>query len=497
MSYRTSRREFLKNTALTAAALSTSSLDLLATSPKSLERASPPKKVIIVGAGLAGLSAAYELTQAGHNVTVLEAQMRPGGRVLTLREPFADGLYAEAGGMFLHDSYYHLMRYAQLFNVPLDSSRSELANLYYIRGNRLKVTWTQPVEWPLNLTPEEKQLGLGGMWQKYGTLPQDLDDVTDVNWPPASLAKYDQMSYAEFLRGQGASADAIALMRLGNLDRFGDGSPETVSALQFLRVFAAFTESSKLSPGNQDYVIKGGSDLLPKAFAARLVEKIYYGAPVVRIERDAQKVRVVFLQAGASQVMTADYLICTVPFSVLRRIEVSPPFSPGKQRAINELGYASVSRIYLQVRKRFWMDEGIEGSAAADLAIIRVINHPLKQAGTRAILEANLAGPPARSVTAMSESERTNFALEQVEKIHPRIREYFEGSTSKCWDEDEWARGCLCWFKPGQMTALAPHIARPEGRVHFAGEHTSAWLNSMEGALESGNRTAREVNEAP
>lgn len=97
----------------------------------------------------------------------------------------------------------------------------------------------------------------------------------------------------------------------------------------------------------------------------------------------------------------------------------------------------------------------------------------------------------------MKEAERIRFTLEHMEKVYPGIRQNFEGGTSKCWDEDEWARGDYAWFKPGQMTSLLPHIARPEGRVHFAGEHTSPWTGWMQGALESGIRAAREVNEAP
>ncbi len=494
MRYAISRREFLKDTTLAAAALSTSSpFDLLASSVQPLERTGAAKKVIVVGAGLAGLSAAYELTQAGHDVTVLEAQLRPGGRVLTLREPFSDGLYAEAGAMFLWDACYHLMRYAKLFALPLYPLQfPNLAFLCHIRGRRLKVKWGERVELPLDLTPEEKQLGLLGMRRKYSSLPKDLGDPADPNWPPESVRKYDRMTYAEFWRSQGASPGAVALLA----PIFAHGV-ENASALQSLREHAAFQKSSQLSPGNQRYVIKGGNDLIPRAFAAKLAEKIYYGGPVVRIEHAAKKVRVVFLQAGAHQAMAADYLICAIPFSVLKHIEISPPFSPMKRRAIDQLPYASVARVYLQSRKRFWIDEGVSGGINFDRPVMRVREHPMSEAGTRGILEANLSGLEGRRVTAMKESERMSFALEQVEKLYPSIRKNFEGGISKCWDEDEWARGGYTWFKPGQMTSLLPHIARPEGRVHFAGEHTSAWTATMEGALESGNRTAREVNEAP
>ena len=493
MSQSIDRRQFLKLSAFAATALSVSPFDVLTTSRKKLQRQGDAKKVIVMGAGLAGLSAAYELTQAGHDVTVLEARTRAGGRVHTLREPFSDGLYAEAGAMYLDDTYQDLLRYAELFNVPLQPivERDDLATVIHIRGKRLKVRRGETVEWPLDLTPEEKKLGRDGMWQKYvSPVVDEMSDPTAPAWPPESLKKYDQMSYSEFLRSRGASADAVALLRTRFFDFFGD-EVDAISALQPLREMALFRDAKK------GYVIKGGSDLLPKAFAVRLDHNIRYGVPVVRIDHGAERVRVTFLQAGRQQTMAADHLICAIPFSVLKRIETFPRFSPAKQQALNELLYASVTRIYLQSRKRFWIDEGVRGHAGTDLPIMRVLAHPLYQPGTRGILEANVFGPGGRRVTAMEESERISFALKYMEKVHPGIRENFEGGTSKSWDEDEWARGAYTWFKPGQMSSLLPHIARPEGRVHFAGEHTSAWSASMEGALESGNRAAKEVNEAP
>jgi monoamine oxidase len=110
--------------------------------------------------------------------------------------------------------------------------------------------------------------------------------------------------------------------------------------------------------------------------------------------------------------------------------------------------------------------------------------------------QARLGGPRARQLASLKESERISFVLEHTEKLFPGIRENFEVGVSKCWDEDEWERGASSWYKPGQMSELWPHVARPEGRVHFAGEHTSAWIRWMQGALHSGNRVAREVNDA-
>jgi monoamine oxidase len=253
-------------------------------------------------------------------------------------------------------------------------------------------------------------------------------------------------------------------------------------------------EAALNKDAEQLYTIRGGTDLLPVALAARLASKIRYGAPVVRIEHDARGVRVVFLQAGAQETISADYLVCAIPFSILKEIEVSPPFSPAKQRAIRELPYTSASRVYLQSKREFWTGEGLGVSAYTDLPIMAIVNSTLNQAGTRGILESYSAGDNSRAMTAMKESERISFTLEQMEKVYPAIRKNFEGGASVCWDEDRWVRGAYAWFKPGQMSELLPHIARAEGRIHFAGEHTSSWPGWMQGAFQSGHRAAREIN---
>ena len=248
---------------------------------------------------------------------------------------------------------------------------------------------------------------------------------------------------------------------------------------------------------NRYYKIRGGNDLLPKAFAVRLSDKIHYAAPVVRIEQSAQAVKAVFLRAGAYHTLAGDYLICAVPFTVQKNIEVAPAFSVEKQRAIEQLPYLSASKIFLQSKRRFWAAEGQSGFATTDLPISQVWDVTYKQPGTRGILQAFPIGLHSRRVTGMTERERINFAVEQVAMIYPGMREHFEGGVTKCWDEDEWARGVGAYYKPGQFSSLLPHVARPEGRIHFAGEHTSVWIDAwMQGALESGNRVAREVNSA-
>jgi len=485
------RREFIRQSAFATTALIAAPLKTSSATRYLSALTARAQKVIVVGAGLAGLSAAYELSEAGHDVTILEARTRAGGRVFTIREPFADGLYAEAGAMQVFDSHPLTMKYIKLFGLELDPIKpSGLSSIVYMQGKRIQVTPGKSAAWPIPLSADERKLGQRAMWEKYvaSVLPEvregeALDAVAD------SLKKYDRMTFSEFLRSRGASPAAVALFKVGLAAGLGDGA-DAVSALDLLR------EALHRGDGKQSFTIRGGTDQLAKAFAARLSEKITYGAPVVAIEQNSQGVRVICAPTGRQRTFNADRLVCAVPFSVLKRIAVAPGFSRGKQLAIEQLEYTSVARVYLQTRKRFWLDEGLSGYASTDLPVMSVFERSINQPGTRGILESYMAGPQARRVTAMRNSERISSTLTGMKTIYPELPEYFEGGAAKCWDEDEWARGAYAWFRPGQMTSLLPHIARAEGRIHFAGEHASTSPGWMQGALESGNRVAREIDEA-
>jgi monoamine oxidase len=484
------RRDFLKQTTVVAAALSATPLHVFSFGHAGLHRRDVRKKVLIVGAGLAGLSAAYELTRVGHDVTVLEAQARPGGRVHTLRDGFADGLHAEAGATRIPNHHDFTLGYVEHFGLTLDPFQPpDTATVYHVRGQRMRAAPGAEADWPYGLSREERALGRSGIRREYiEAVLGELGDVSDPRWPPAALERYDRMNRSDFWRSRGASEEAIALMSLGGFD----DRAETVSALFMLR-------NAALNQGlSRYYKIRGGSDLLPRAFATRLGDRIHYASPVIRIEQDAQGVRAVVRHAGASHTLAGDHLICAVPFPVQKNIEVSPPFSVEKQSAIERLPYHSLSKIFLQSRKRFWVGDGLDGFATTDLPIGSIWDMTYGQPGVRGILQAFPISVHSRRVTAMPESERVALALEGVERVYPGMREDFESGVSKCWDEDEWARGGTSFYKPGQMSSLLPHVARPEGRVHFAGEHTSVWIDGwMQGALESGNRVAGEVNATP
>jgi monoamine oxidase len=321
------------------------------------------------------------------------------------------------------------------------------------------------------------------LWERYAASALiEIGNPESKGWLSESLRKFDRFTFAEFLRERGASRDAAALIEMP----YYKPEDDQTSALWWLRE-AALLKDQKL-----EYKIKGGNDLLPRSFAARLSARIRYGAEVVRIEHDAQSVSITYRQAGNTKRLAADYLVCAIPFTTLRRVEISPSFSPEKQKAIEEHAYDSVTRVFLQASNRSWEREGLSGFALTDLP--EEIWHPTSDhAGSRAILVSYRSGVQSRQLSSLAEKERIAVVSRQMEQVFPGLGETLESGASYCWDEDQWARGAYSILKPGEMFSLLPHIARPEGKVHFAGEHTSIWPGWMQGALQSGNRVAQEI----
>lgn len=483
------RRQFLGTGALAAAGACASLLRVPAVAqhlrPYALKKPIRPRKVIVVGAGLAGLSAAYELTRAGHDVTVIEAQMRPGGRVLTARTPFADGLYAELGAARIPDNHALTLHYAREFGLELAPfTPSTLDDVRVIRGRRIRVPRGRQVditEFPVEVTPHERSIGLrAAIGEAIGDLFEQVGRPADPGWPPPRMRQLDDISWKDFLASRGLSPGAIEIAGIGH------GPGDDTSALWVARLIALQRDETTR------FKIVGGSDRLPAAFASRLDDRILYGAPVVRLEHDADEVRAFYDQGGATRSMTGDRLICAIPFSVLRELEVSPRFSPAKHRAIDGMRYGTLSRVLLQVRRRFWEREGLSGWGRTDQPG-EIWHSTFDQGGPRGILTSYTRMAASRALASMTGAERIRHTVGQLEPVFPGLREHVEGGVSKCWDEDPWQRGAFARLGPGEFMEVMPHAARPEGRVHFAGEHTSAWHGWMQGALASGDRVAREV----
>jgi monoamine oxidase len=445
--------------------------------------AAVPRKVVVVGAGIAGLVAAYELDRGGYDVQVLEARMRPGGRIYTVREPFSDGLHAEAGAIDIGDGYSLLNRYLRELDLPLTEVQPAPKQIFYANQQRYVVAAGQEPEWPYRLTPEERRLGQAGLWKKYvSAAERDIGEPTRGVWPDASALQYDPMTLDDLLLHRGVSSAALPLFHLTlNGDDF-----DHVSALQSLAIDAFEARNTRWRS------IRGGNDRLPKALAAKLGDRVHYGAAMTRVEQDGRKCRIGFQQAGVQHQIESDYVILAIPFSVLRKTEMDASFSAAKRQAISALRYESITGVFLQSKRRFWTEEGVGGAAFTDLPIGGIQEIAGSQMSAGGILQSMTERDSARKVQSMEKEERIRWTLEYLDRVHPGFATNFKSGASIAWDEEPWSLGAWAYYAPGEMQELFPYVARAEGRVHFAGEHTGSDM-TLECAAESGYRAASEI----
>ena len=454
-------------------------------------RDQPGKRVIIIGAGMAGLVAGYELARAGHDPLILEAQNRVGGRVYTLRR-FAHGLYAEAGAMRIPRVHDLTLGYVDHFGLPLRPFvMGNPKGLVYVGGRRMTAEQAglDPGELPFELAPHERGRSIGSLWDDA---TRDLRAMVERNgdqgWDEI-VRQYDQYSLREFLELKGFSEGAIEAYGVMNFVEAGMNN----AVVEELRedIGKAFEDMQE---------IVGGMDNLPNAFYGQLRERIRFGAEVHALDQDADSVTVHFKTEAGRYSVKGDYAIVAIPFSVLRQVEVLHPFTREKQRAIRQLNYSASTKILFQVRDRIWeRDDGIFGGASVTDLPVRRLNYPTPDpTNPRGVLLASYTwDQDAARWGAMDEETRLEEALEDVSRIHPGIREVYEVGASHAWYDDRFANGAFAMFEPGQQSELQADIVRPEGRIHFAGEHCSLYHAWIQGALESGLRAGRAIHEQP
>ncbi|HUG06682.1 MAG TPA: NAD(P)/FAD-dependent oxidoreductase [Candidatus Limnocylindria bacterium] len=479
-----SRRTFLAVSGAASAGLMVSTR---AGSAQVLARTDAPMRVVVLGAGLAGLATAWELDAAGHEVTLLEARTRPGGRVHTLRDPFADGLYADAGAVAFSTSYTHANRYIDALGLErVDWVFPSVPQLHHLRGKRFAAG--ESTQWPYELTAEEQPLGPWGLVTRYllETLPPEAKEFD--SWK--RLARLDQMTPREYLRSQGASEGAIDLIR--DTQWFGP-SMDSASAL------ASVVSDMALFSTGMPFTLAGGNDNLPTAMAGKLASRIHYGTSVRAIRDTGSGVEIAATRAGSPVSFGGDRVVCTIPATVLRGIRIEPALPPDQRNAIAELPYAHITRTYVQVQRGFWFDEGVTGSALTDRPAGAVFTHPAEKGGSaseRAILESQLTGERARSMLAETDDAIIERTVRALEEVHPGIGRHVEGGVVQAWSREPESLACVSAPAPGQVIRFLEPLQRPHGRIHFAGEHTTILRGTMEGALASGVRAAQEVHES-
>jgi monoamine oxidase len=446
-------------------------------------KATKTKQVIIAGGGLAGLSCAYELQKGGFEVVVLEGNGQPGGRVHTLREGFAPGLDGETGAYRIPDTHELTMSYLREFGLPLEIlGGAGLADVVYMQGKNYVVGRGPEPEWSSNLTPEERRLGRAGLLKRYFSDPltqiRESENSTAV---PEAILALDRFSVEEQLGKDGISKAAIELM-------LGRGDPSVSYALILLIALNA-----KVS---QHYFhIRGGNDLLPGVIAKKLSSVVRYGCRVTSIGQNDRNAWVVIDRNGQPERLQGDYVVSTLPFSVSRDLFADAHLSPEKLQVIEGLEYAPVDKVFLQMENQFWKAQGLNGHAESDLPLAGTFYGLGPEfANERGLLFTMPALKDALTLDRMGEEAKIQATLAVADQVFPGARKHFEVGRTKSWQSDPWHKGALPRYAPGKLGCISVG-ARQEGRVFFAGEHTSRWSGWMQGALESARRVVAEIIE--
>ena len=425
---------------------------------------------------------------------VLEARNRIGGRIFTLREPFADNQSVELGGELIGDGYKRFLNYAKKFDIKFEevSSATEtggsVTNLNKGIGTSAIVqSKLYPIGSVLDANP-------------YNLLAEEAKDLpptiliknivamaSEVRANQAKLFEFDKISLAEALRKRGVSAEMIRLMNIS----LNYNDIETVSAGGIL-----WESRRRQSAGTKAIHIIGGNDLIPQALfknAIKLGVKFVLEGKVKQISQAENSVKVSFQRKGKTETIEAEKLVCTIPFSVLRDIKFSPALPEIKAKAIRELAYTHITKVFLQAKRAEWDNRNLGSSIWTDTPCERIFNAVGKRGNERGIFTIWTDGIGARLPESLTDKARIDWGKKEFAKALPFMKNSLEKGATKSWTNDEFVRGAYSHFTVGQLKELQPNLKNSVGNIHFAGEHTAENAPGMEGALESAERVVSEI----
>ena len=440
------------------------------------------KTVTVIGAGMAGLSAAFDLHQTGWKVTVLEARDRVGGRCYTVRS-FSNGLVAEGGGEFIETTQTRMVALAKQFGLTLSSSGSWQAQHgdWASFGGKAGPIADSAL-WGTDLAQEVQNC-----WRAISELSQF---VPDPNQPQASIeaARLDAQSAADWIE----SLDVHPLAKnyfVQHIRSEYTTEPERFSLLDLARNSAMYYSELERPPSMR---VVGGNDQIPRALADALPD-VRLNSPVTAVRLNPDGVSVTVKQNDSYLTIDSAFAILAVPLTTARLIEFDPLLPTAHQKMINEVSYGAVTKVMIEYRKRFWNEMGWNGRLATDAPIVYTWDASSHFEHERGILTAYTGGDNATKLSALSDKERIQLAVREIEKIAPGSSDLIEKTATVAWPNEPYTRGAYMALAPGEVTAHWKTLQEPSGRLFFAGEHATPIQGYMEGAVESGQRVAREM----
>lgn len=439
--------------------------------------------VIILGAGMSGLNAAWLLEQQGLKVLLLEGRDRVGGRVFTLMDQPG---YPEMGFNSMGEGYGRGIDAAKRAGVELENVSPRFfggpPQELYLNGKRItRGDWATS---PLNPFPDALK---GSMpWEVVNKMVSDHNRLSDFTlWNDPSNAKLDISLYS-FLKAQGLSDPAI---QLATISPYYGMSSYDVSALM-LEFNDGFVKG-QIATGPRSLAVKGGNIQLPQGMAKLLKGDILFGKEVVAIDNLADKAEV---RCADGSVYAAPRVICSLPFSTLRNVTIRPGLNGPQAMAVAELKYQPISIAFLTVIQPFWDLDGTSPAMWTDdpMGVVmpqRFGADPKQITG----LMIQARGHLAHYWDRLGKEGALAFAVQRLESLRPAAKGKVKGAYLHSWTQERFNMGDISYFGAGQIAAFGPALARPAGRLHFCGEHTATNARGLEGALESSERVAIEI----
>jgi monoamine oxidase len=480
-----SRRKFLEQAGKAATVAGLAGYAVL---NESFTTANKKAEIIIVGAGIAGLSAAYHLQKHGFAPKIYEAADRTGGRIYTARNVFFEGSWTELGAEFIDTSHRQMWNYVREFNLETvdifsESEKQLIPLAYYFQGRHYTETEIIEAFIPLvsRIKKDQKRLSKRVFYTNF--TPDD--------------AQLDALSLAEYLQQIDASPLIKNVIEVAYITEYGEEIGNQ-SALNFLTVIGTETQHFKYyGDSDERYKIRGGNDKIPEALTQRLQNRIESGHFLTAIKQDAsaKKLLLHFTKTGgAVTTISADRVILTVPFTILRDVDIS--FLPEKKlHCIKNIGYGKNVKLFAGFNKKPWRQQNYAGAVFTDAGFQSGWDNSQLQENEKAGFTIFTGGTLSDEIGQHDASFHVQKFLSKVDKIFPGTMQHYNTITHRMhWPTYKFAKASYLSLKPGQYVTMSGLISEPFAHVYFAGEHCSYdFQGFMNGAATTGIQAAKQV----